>query len=138
MVNKSKSKGSNKTGGGGKGQKTQKVKKKSQQKGQVKEDTTTTIEIIEPKNVLTEVQQNGEINGNSIQVSYFFSSWWFSGRLFLNSFRSGTIQRIRKIPFWLSDKTSFPDLETSVDLDLINIFLGGEENSWRKSTTRAS
>ena len=76
MVNKSKSKGSNKTGGGGKGQKTQKVKKKSQQKGQVKEDTTTTatttIEIIEPKNVLTEVQQNGEINGNSIQVSYFF------------------------------------------------------------------
>merc|ERR1712235_6956 len=79
MVNKSKSKGSNKTGGGGKGQKTQKVKKKSQQKGHVKEDTTTatnpttnTIEIIEPKNVLTEVQQNGEINGNSIQVYKLF------------------------------------------------------------------
>ena len=90
MVNKSKSKGSNKTGGGGKGQKTQKVKKKSQpQKGHVKEDSTTTtatttIEIIEPKNVLTEVQQNGEINGNNIQVSKSF--FFQGGGLMIQSF----------------------------------------------------
>ena len=74
MVNKSKSKGSNKTGGKSKIKK-QKTPKSASPPPPHHDDGVEAGESSPPNNtttkqVLTEVQQNGEINGNNIPQVY--------------------------------------------------------------------